>query len=85
MHSACRADLSLYSWKNQAFNSIKVIAKDRNKDTVDRNHNNLAVAGKNFDVATVIALSRMAERGDIDSSKTDGKRRFKKKDISEFK
>ena len=54
MHSACQADLSLYSWENQAFNSIQVIDKDRNnKDTVDCNHNNLAVAGKNFDVLLV--------------------------------
>jgi hypothetical protein len=36
-------------------------------------------ASKNFPVATVIALNRMAERGKIDSTKTDGKRLFFKK------
>jgi hypothetical protein len=42
-------------------------------------------AGKNFDVATVIALSRMAERGDIQTEKVGNKRLYKAVNISEFK
>ena len=43
--------------------------------------------GKNFDVAVVIALSRLADpkRHEILTEKKDGKRLYKKVDISEFK
>jgi hypothetical protein len=41
---------------------------------------------KNFPVATVIALTRLVRRGEIESLKTpDGKRKFRKIDVSEFK